>query len=244
MNEKRAKFAIDIIGKHIKNIYVNHSKEAHDRDVDFSEYGTPKEIYLKEVFRLYMIINDELDRIKYTEHFLTIKKVPKHYLKNQIKEIEYYKHHIDFFHIECISIFDYCVNLINHALILGIPVRKCNAYKIIENTTLKGGLIIEKLKSFEKEISELKKNRNIIIHQGDFESVSLNEIDSKIICNELFDFGPEKTKYFEKKKLQQVKETIKKINDIILTLEDYVGEIYKCLIPIIERKIKIFEIEE
>lgn len=244
MDDKRGHFAIEIVGKHIKDFYLTHAKEAAEKQVEFTKYGTQKEIYLKEVFRLYIIINEAIDRTKHTETYLTIEKIPEHFSINEIEEVEYYRHHIEFFHIKCISILDYSINLLNHSLRLGIPTRKCSAYNIIENTILKGQPIVDKLKLFEKEISQLKRNRNIIIHQGDFESVALNEIDSKIFSNELFDFGVELTAYFEKEKQEKIKKTVEIINGLITNIENHVGELYECLIPIIKEKILMFELNE
>lgn len=244
MDNLKDKFAIEIVGKHIKDFYVRHVKEAIEKQVDFSEYGTPKEVYLKEVFRLYMIIYEALDRLKYTEIYLSIGEVPGHFLSNGIKEIEYYRHHIEFFHIKCISIFDYSVNLLNHSLMLGIPIRKCNMHSITENTNLKGYPILDKLKKFNNEINKIKRDRNIIIHEGDFQSISLNEIDSKIISNDLLGFGDELSAYFNKEKENKIKETVSLIKKNIENIENHVNELCDDLIPIIDSQIVVFELFE
>ncbi|WP_272152103.1 Cthe_2314 family HEPN domain-containing protein [Tenacibaculum aiptasiae] len=229
----------------VAKIYSAHMKVAIDTQQEFANIGSDKEKYLKEVFVNYMTIKNAIDNLKFIEIYLSIDPIPEHYLENGIDEIEYYRHHIESFHIKCASIIDYITLLLNHTLRLGIPKRKCNVYSITENTILKGSELITKLKALENEFKELKSNRNKIIHQGDFESESIKDIDSTLINGDgLFDFGEVLTEYLKNEKKEKILKTIENLNEQISKIEFHLGEILEQLTPYIQEKISHFEINE
>lgn len=239
MNLNRLEFSKEIIEVYIKDILITHPKLAIEFKQNIYTYGSKKEIYLKEVFRLYTIINDTIEKLYLSIKYLSIENPIR-----EVDEIDFYKLHIEYYNIKCISVFDYCINMINHSAQLGIPQKKCKYNNIIENVNLKNTLLVQKLKLYEKEVSKIKTDRNIIIHEGDWKSDSLNEIDSKILCNDFFNHGKEITEYFQQEKQILIKKSIKLISKQIKVFESHIGEIYICLIPIIIKRIKYFELDE
>ncbi len=139
---------------------------------------------------------------------------------------------------------DYTVHLINNALRLGIPSKKCNSYTITENTILKPLSIASKLKNFEAAFSQIKANRNKILHQGEFEFKSVEEIDSQIVRSDLFDYGEELTEYFNKGRREKIQETIKELKEEVDKVEFHIGEILEELTQFIDTQVKYFELEE
>lgn len=192
--------------------------------------------YLLEFFNQYKLIVESIKRLKNIETYLTINKIPKYFLKNNIDETEYYIHHIKWFHIECVSIIDYVALLVNHTLKLGIPDRKCNVFAITENKNIKGKNIRKELINYEKKLSDIKKFRNEIIHKGkikpkvykDLSALSVTDDLKRVLSPETVKFIKEERKIFLKKVLDEfhgyIKITTEHIGNILLALEPYIIE--------------------
>lgn len=237
-------FALFIFQK-VQPIYSEHWKLASKSDNKFEELGTDKEKYLKELFVYFTTIQESVEKLSQVKTYLSIDDVPKHYIDHDIEEIEYYRYHIENFHVKCISNIDYTTLLLNHSLKIGIPNRNCNVYSITENTNFKGTNLSTKLKAFDTEFQEMKTGRNKIVHQGNFESNELSEIDSNIFSPLISEImGKDLINHLSSEKDKKVSETIQKFEKQITRIQFHIGEILEELTPYIERQIKIYELAE
>lgn len=229
----------------IKPIYLKHWDIGKTKDLPFNEIGSNKEKYLKKVYVYFQTVKESLDKLNNTLVYLTIDDVPEHYKTKDIEDIEFYRYHIENFHIRCISIIDYIALTVNHSLQLGIPIRKCNTYSITENTNVKNTQIASLLNAFEKEFHEMKTIRNKLIHQGTFNSEELSDIDSALVSPMTEEFmGQTLVDYLKEERTQKINNVVEKFKIQIDRMEYNVGEIVEQLKPLIEKQIKIFELSE
>jgi hypothetical protein len=229
----------------VRPIYSSHWEIARETDDKFEDIGTEKEKYLKKLFVYFTTIQESVEKLIHVKTYLSIENVPKHYTDNEIEEIEYYRYHIENFHIKCVSNIDYTTLLLNHSLKIGIPNRKCGVYSITENTNFIGSDLSAKLKAFDTEFQEMKSGRNKIVHQGNFESKELSEIDSNIFSPLITEImGENLIKHVSEGKAKKVSETIQKFEKQILRIQFHIGEILEELTPYIKRQIKIYELAE
>jgi hypothetical protein len=173
------KYEQEIFPKHAK-IYMDSLQNSNIEKINFNELGSESEIYLKAIINHVLLIDTEIDKIKLIPILLALKEIPEIYTKNNINAIEYYRIKIEYFHIKIVSIIDYCANLINDAYQLGYPKRECNSHSLAKNENIKNSITCQKLKDFVKEFQNLNKDRNVIIHEGGFKNMTLENIDRVI----------------------------------------------------------------
>lgn len=175
------KFEDEIVGDNIDDFFNPEKIRENNSELTFHDFGSPRLKYLKKIWTNYINLKWELERLKNVEVYFSIEKIPDHYSEGGINNLEYYNYHFEHFRIKSISIVDYLVLFINHCLQMGIPVKKCNIYSFTENTIVKDGDLVQSLKAFEKDISNLKKDRNKIIHEGTFEPQSMIPLNDVIV---------------------------------------------------------------
>lgn len=205
---------------------------------------TPKENYILNVYKLFHIVDDSINKLDLFEHYLTIDPFPNHYLENNINESDYYKFQLENFYIRCSSIFDFKMHLINKTLNLGF--KKCSYDLIKDNSNIKDTILKTKIINLNSYLQKVIEKRNKIIHHGHFDSELLDGITAFLsipnLPEELYD--EEYEIYSKTEKDKNIKEAIKELNLIIKKLKFYFEEILEELIPIIEQQIIIFELKE
>jgi len=191
--------------------------------------GTLSEKYAKKILFEFGDLSASLDSLELIPIFFSINKVPTFYLKKGIKEIEYYKYHLENHYIKISSLIDFTSNFTNEVYGLGIPRRKCNVYAILENLNTKDTESAALLKKFERHFEKQKKIRNIIIHEGTHESEEIKSIESKIM-NKVF-LGKEKIliDYYNNKKQIAVSKVIERIEQDNLDVGKFVSSIVESL---------------
>lgn len=214
-----------------------------DENVELSDVEKSKEKYVKKLYTLYLTINDGLVEINHIETFMKIDPIPSYYVENGIDEKDYYKHHVENFHVQCISIIDYICHLINHAKQIGLPDRRCSIHSILDNENLKNSDLCRTLKSLDKSFLEIRQNRNKIIHKGKFKLDALTEIDSTLISTGIIEYEQSFLDYIKEERDQKIEAAVETFQKQVKILEDAVGKIYYELVKDINRQLKIFEIE-
>ncbi len=191
--------------------------------------GTPSEKYAKKILFEFGDLSSALDSLEFIPTFFSVNKVPSFYLKNGISEIEYYKYHLENHYIKITSIIDFTSNFINVVFRLGIPLRKCNVYAILENLNTKNTECATLLKKFERHFEKQKRIRNIIIHEGKHESEEIKFIDSTIMSKVFL--GKEKIliDYFNSQKQVAISKVIEKVKQDNLDVSKFVADIVESL---------------
>ncbi|WP_321435727.1 Cthe_2314 family HEPN domain-containing protein [uncultured Bacteroides sp.] len=203
--------------------------------VPFEEYGAnSSEKKLKIIFRRYQIVSDHFKKIELCKKLISSETALDYCIENNITEIEYYQYHYETFVTTTISLLDLLAGLGNEVYNLGLKKTKCNPTnfnKFSKSKSRKSALI---LKSFEKYLSQLKKERNIIIHSGGYESEKIESINSKIINNELIQMDSILLDWFS----QQKKEKIELLADSIDTAINKYSEFVLCFFESMNEELK------
>lgn len=223
----------------------NGSKKAFENKTESTEFK--KFEYLKKIHSLRVTIDDAIENIKNVNVFISIDKMPEHYTDNGISARDYYRHHVEHFHIQCISIIDYTMHLINHTLNLGIPDRKCSYYSIVENKNVKKTSLAQKMTNFHKDFEKIRASRNKIIHKGNFEFDSLTAIDSTIIDSDVkkkLDIDSGFLEYLEKERKEIIKNTINEFDSVLKKMESHLYILFNELTPIFKFQLSIYELNK
>lgn len=240
MKQQNINFTRELL---IPLLELNKVKKSFENKSESPEFK--KFEYLKKIHSLRATIDDGIENIKKINAFILIEKIPEYYLDNGISARDYYRHHVEYFHIQCISIIDYTMHLINHTLNLGISDRKCSYYSILENKNVKKTSLAQKMTNFHKEFEKIKASRNKIIHNGNFESDSLTAIDSTIIDSEVTkkaDIDLDFLKYLEKERKKIIKNTINEFDNIIKKMESHLDILFNEMIPIFKFQLSVYEL--
>lgn len=222
------KFAHELVVT-TKDIIADHMRIFLDTHQEFMEIGTKSEKYGKNTLYSFIDLKESIDTLELVPTFFAIKKVPRFYLRNGISETAYYKYHLENHYIKITSIIDFTSNFVNDVYRLGIPVRKCNVYAILENLNTKHTATGTVLKKFESHFQNIKKGRNIIIHEGKFDSEEIKSIDSTIISKEFL--GKEKIlhDWFMERKQREIGKVLQRINKDNTDVIDFLVEIIETL---------------
>lgn len=237
------KFEEEIVGDNIDDFIYPEQIRENNSDQTFHEFGNPRQKYLKRIWTNYINLKWELERLKNVEVYFSIEKIPDHYSEGGIHNLEYYNYHYEHFRIKSISILDYLVLFINHCLQMGIPTRKCNIYSFTENTIIKDSNLVQSLKDFDKDISNLRMDRNKIIHEGTFEPQSMVPLNDVILDYEENSIDDDDIEQGELKKDEIVK-AISHFRNEIKMLNTHVEKVLNNLIPHIKKQVEIFKLDE
>ncbi len=225
---KRSRFFVEVFTINQKFTF-DQMKVAAKTGESHLNIGTLSEKYAKKILFDFADLSDSLDSLDLIPIFFSINKVPSFYLKNGIEEIDYYKYHLENHYIKITSLIDFTSNFINEVYGLGIPLRKCNVYSILENLNTKDTESAGLLKKFDSHFEKQKRVRNIIIHEGKHKSEEIKSIDSKIIGK--FILGKEKIliDYFDNQKKEAVSKVIERIKKDNLDVSKFVSNIVESL---------------
>ncbi len=219
------------------SIMQRRKKGSRDEYVPIIPINYAKEAYLRDLFINTSFITDSIAQLRNIKIYLTIKNVPDHFLKNNIEEIEYYRHYIEHFHIKFASVVDFILHLVNHSFQLGNPKSKVNFQKITENDWIKNSKVLKQLKKIDKESRPLIEGRHFIVHRGRFQHKSITNIDREIYWKN----QENETDLFEDKN-RVINETINEFFEQIDKLEYHYSELLVMLIPVIKQQVRIKEI--
>lgn len=241
---KFQKFADEIVGDNIDEFISGEQVSLNRSGFLNLEVGTVRQNYQRKILVDYINLNFEIERLNNVEVYFSIKHIPNHYKRGGISNLEYYNYHYEHFRIKSISIIDYLVLFINHCLQLGIPTRKCNLYNITENTILKSSDLIQSLKNFDSEFSQMRSDRNKIIHEGNFEPNSLVQLNKIIMTHETFNMNPDAEETLDESKVEKASEAIECFKTDIAMINNHVEIILNNLIPYIKKQCDIFNLTE
>lgn len=237
------KFEEEIVGDNIDDFFHHQQIRENNSDLTFHDFGTPRQKYLKRIWTNYINLKWELERLKNVEVYFSIEKIPDHYSEGGIHNLEYYNYHYEHFRIKSISIVDYLVLFINHCLQMGIPVRKCKVFSLTENTNIKDSDLVQSLKDFEKDISNLKKDRNMIIHEGTFEPQTMVPLNDVILDYEENFIDEDDIEQGELKK-EEINKAIAHFRNEINMINAHVEKVLNNLIPHIKKQVEVFKLDE
>lgn len=224
----RSKFFVEVFTINQKFTFTQMMTAAKTGESHLN-IGTSSEKYAKKILFQFGDLLDSLDSLDLIPIFFSINKVSSSYLKKGVSEIEYYKYHLENHYIKISSIIDFSSNFINKVYRLGIPLKRCNVYTILENLNTKGTESAVLLKKFERHFEKQKKIRNIIIHEGKYESEEIKSIDSNIM-SKIF-LGKEKIliDYFNNQKQVAISKVIEKITQDNNDVSKFVSDIVESL---------------
>lgn len=236
------RFEEEIVGDNI-NEFFSAKQIRENNEVPYYQSGTPRENYLRKIWSDYINLTWEIDRLKNVEVYFSVNKIPQHYINGGVSNLEYYNYHYEHFRIKSISIVDYLVLFINHCLQLGIPSQRCNIHSITNNTILKASKLVQSINDFNKDIINLRFDRNKIIHEGTFEPLSLIPLNDIILTYEE-SFINEDDLIMAKLKKEEIDKAIKHFISDIKMINEHVELILNNLIPYIKKQVEIFKISE
>lgn len=220
-------------------------KERRRRKLDYVntfDLRKPFDTYLRELFVNHGFINESIEKLRYITVYLTIDNIPKHYKSNGIEEIEYYRNHIESYHIKFASIVDFILILVNHACQIGLQKRKVAIARLNENDRFKELEVSKKVGAMLKAFDSLIQDRHQLIHQGKLDHDSIEEIDREINLEALFVNDAERITAFGGDKKKTIQKTVELFRSQTDALEFHYSSILVELIPVIEREIKIKEL--
>lgn len=211
----------------------NHLRISIDTGENHLDIGTESEKFAKKILFSFIDFTKSLDLLEEIPVFLQIKSVPKFYLKNGISEINYYKYHLENHYIKITSILDYTAAFVNNVYRLGIPSRKCNIYALTENLNLKQTEVGKILHDFESHFKDIKRKRNLIIHEGKYENEQLKKLDSTLISDSFLKSEKILAEWFVERKKHE-------LNKIISMLIDNQNSICEYLIKLLDNLLPVF----
>ncbi len=232
-----------------KPIFVDHIKVfpadmTLDWESGFRKYGKVDEIYAKQIFYSFVDLCESINKLQQNVTFLSLTNIPAYYKKNGISEIDYYKYHFENHYIKIVSIIDYTTKFIHDVFRLDMPIRKINVYLIYENLNTKTSKPAKILKKFDEHFKEIKTNRNIIIHQGNFKSKEITTLDAHIISIEVKDeIDKMIAMNFKRKKNSELKNTIDKIKSDNESVMSFIIDIFDGLTPHFTKQYDILKLK-
>lgn len=210
----------------VKPLYTKERRQFAQREnKKLKDLWNEKEIYIKTIYDLFHKVDQSIKDLNKIEHYLSINPFPDYYSENGIYEKDYYKFQFENFYIRCLSTFDLSMHLINQTLKIGLPNNKCNYFSLIENLNIKGTDLAKITKSYYEDFKEIRKIRNDIIHQGEFESELLNDISAFIIPNISIENDEDFINYSKSEKQKAINDAISFINGEITKFEFHFGKI-------------------
>jgi Cthe_2314-like HEPN len=209
----------------------------------FFEKENPLSEYTSDVFVQTEFIKDSIQSLRAVEHFLTIDEVPDHYISNQIREKDYYRYHIEYYHIKFASIIDFILLLSNRVYRLGFTKNECKYERLRRNENFSPSETFKLIESLRKEFIEIVEGRNLIVHQGDFDHNTIQDIDIEIKMRRILKQNSEEPTLFNRGRERVIKATTDLFNSQINKLELYYSQILVSIVPEIDRQWKIFKLD-
>ena len=177
------------------------------------DIGTPSQKYAKKIFFQYLDFASSVDILEEIPIFFSIPKIPSYYLKQGMSEIQYYKYHMENHYIKISSIIDFSAHFVNDVCRLGIPARKCNVFSVTENLNIVDTQVAETLKKFQSHFKDLKRKRNIIIHQGRDVNEEIKSLNETIFPKSIVEKQKNLIKWFHEKREKETKNILKMLDD-------------------------------
>ena len=214
-----------------KDMLVQHMKVALSSHEPLMEIGTPSEKYAKKIFYSLTDLNTLFDNLELIPTFFSIKEIPPYYLWNGISENQYYRYHLENHYSKISSIIDFSSTLANEVYRLGIPARECNIYTLLKNREIKdtdSGAILEK---FELHFRQLKRIKNIAVHNGRPVTEEPASTGNAIITSGLI--GNKKTfsDWYKESRQTEIDKIVKKIREENEEVLDFLTRFSETLIP-------------
>jgi len=222
----KSEYVINLL-KIAEKIIFNHGEIARKTSKSLYDIGTKKEKYIKNAFFSYYNIYESIKGLDKIIIFFSINPLPKCLISTSLSKIDYYQYHYEMHHIKISTIIDMCVNYINEIYRIGMPIKKCNVYSILENLNIKETQTAIELKNFNTHFQQLKKNRNLIIHQNCFKSKKIECLDNSILDYNFI--SAETKKWFKKEIFENKKNVIKEMNNENEIVSNFVFKILETL---------------
>ena len=203
-------------------------------EIDYETIGDEKEKKLKEIARIYGLLQTSVSDLELVLIFLRIedrKQITQLYPNLESQE-QYFKYHLENFIIRIITITDIIGKLGNSIFETGLSEDKLNGYnfkekiKLIDSTC---SSIVEKLLI---ETKEIKDKRHIKLHTGEtkidyFKGIVFWDELSKIIKSEADPILDELTNKNIQEEIDLLEKDIRHILDIVIEFTDYATEKFK-----------------
>jgi len=227
----RSKFFVEVFTVNQKFSF-DHIRQSIDTGENHMDMGTDSQKFAKKVLFSFIDFTKSIDLLEEIPTFLLIKRIPKFYIDNGISEIGYYKYHLENHYIKITSILDYTAHFINTVYRLGIPSRKCNIYSITENLNLKGTNVGRILKDFESHFQDVKRKRNLVIHEGKYDNEQLNQLDSSLVPKELLKEDKILLDWFGSRKKQEVEKLVSMLISNNNSICEHLLKVFEQLVPV------------
>ncbi|MBS1516043.1 MAG: hypothetical protein JSS63_13485 [Bacteroidetes bacterium] len=135
-----------------------------------------EEEYVLNVLRKMLDIYCTFEQLCYIPSFLS-KYDEKFYKKRGINHQQYLSYHLESHYFKVIKINDQLCSLVSEVYYLGIPSKLAKLPFLRENKITKNTSSVEALKKFEKDLKEIRTERNIVAHSGKITDKKINEYD-------------------------------------------------------------------
>jgi hypothetical protein len=215
MNEYyESPFALKLLEEYSK-IVSNHLKIVISTNQNWNEIGSENEKRIKNIFKKYISLTENynslliLSKILKTQSFPDIKKdqdVGKDESEECYGPIEFLKFFIESFKIKIITNIDIAARLILASYNLNYNFHKINIKHFEKEPKFRNSLTLSSYRSYCKEFSNLRNlERNLIIHEGEYESQPINDINSFTVSPNSFVSDDEYLKiWFESEKEKKI----------------------------------------
>lgn len=191
--------------------------------------------YISETYQICSSLCDKLLTLRHVEGYLGITPFPKYYQDSGIQEIDYYRYHIENYHVKFISVIDFSSLLINKVIELGIEREKCNPFEVLKHEKSNNQEVLQGLAEMCLKFKSIKVDRHKIVHRANFESDTLENLDDYVnseFLSQIISYNEEvgNIEYFENSKEKILSNTIQTFKGQIHQLEIHIDEIVSFLI--------------
>ncbi|MBI3135376.1 MAG: hypothetical protein HYZ14_11935 [Bacteroidetes bacterium] len=237
-----SQFLDKIVNDHVFPALKDNAKNIGNKPISWEIAVTKKDQFVLRLYPHFQTLTNSIEYTKSILKYMEIEQVPKEYTSNGIEDKEYYKYHFENFQVRCVTLMDLTAHYINQSLNLGYPDRNCKLEFIAENENIKGTPLGVAIKKLTNDYSELKHERNVIVHKVSKASkdfLIIGTVDYIINWNSFL--TEPRTSTLKSKKELAISKIIAEMNDVIDKLEGDISNVILHTIPGTLQVIRFFE---
>lgn len=244
MNEYyESPFALKLLEKYSK-IVSNHLKIITSTNQNWDEIGSVNEKRIKNIFKKYISLTENYNSLLILSKIIKTQSFPV-LIKGQAdvkgeseacyEPIVFLKFFIESFKIKIITNIDIAARLILASYNLNYNFHKINIKNFEKEPKFRNSLTLSSFRSYCKEFSNLRiLERNIIIHEGEYESQPINDINSFTVSPNSFVSDDEYLRtWFESEKEKNILLLNSEIDNDLAKIKNYNLQIMDALTVLI-----------
>lgn len=212
--------------KPIVPVHLRELVKIENANIDYYEFGTDKEKYLKNVMKYFGSLDTIAEDLDFLISFLEFnqRKSITGLFPPLEKQESYYKYHFENYVIRIASIPDICSKLFNATFEQNVKEKYCNWHTFLDRDVKNEQSIII-LNQMSNKIEKIRNQRDKKLHMGEirstyFDNITFGDEYSKIINTET---DPILDKVTDEKISEVVEKIKKEINEVFLLLQQFLN---------------------